>query len=70
MSKYLAEIGGSFWRHGPQAEFETIREARRWAEEFGATADSCTITDRHGKVVAIHSRDPSGDGSRWFHAAV
>ena len=67
---YLAEIGGSSWRQGPRAEFATIREARAWAEEYGTTADRCVITDRHGAIVARHSRDTSGDGARWFRAQV
>lgn len=67
---FIAEIGGSSWQQGPQAEFPTIRECRAWAEEYGTTADSCVIMDRHGAVVARHQRDPNGDGTRWFRAAI
>lgn len=67
---YLAEIGGSSWRQGPQGEFPTIKAARAWAEEYGTTADRCTILDRHGAVVALHSRDTSGDGTRWFRVQI
>lgn len=59
----------------------TITEARRWAEEHGTTADLCTISDlrrwvpradhpaRRHPVVAVHRRDPNGDGTRWYRAA-
>jgi hypothetical protein len=65
---YLAEIGGSSWRQGPQAEFTTIRAARAWAEEYSDTADYCVIMDRYGAVVARHQRDPNGNGRSWFRA--
>jgi hypothetical protein len=68
--KYIAEITGSSWRQGPVAEFTTITAARRWAEEYGTTADSCTIRDTKGREVALHRRDTSGDGMRWFAAAL
>lgn len=69
-SKYTAEIFGSSWRQGPICEFDTITAARRWAEEYGTTADGCTIHDRQGRQIAAHRRDTSGDGTRWFRAAV
>lgn len=65
---YAAELFGNSWKQGPRAEFATITAARKWAEEFGTTADRCVITSR-GKVVAEHRRDLSGDGTRWFRAA-
>ncbi|KMO34298.1 hypothetical protein [Methylobacterium aquaticum] len=67
---YTAELSGASWARGPQLECGTIREARAWAEEYGTTADRCTITDKTGSVVAIHARDTSGDGTRWYRAAV
>ncbi len=57
----------SSWAEGPAASFATIREARQWAEEFGTTADRCTITDR-GRAVVEHRRDTNGDGTRWYRA--
>ena len=48
MTKYTAEISGHSWRQGPVAEFDTVREARQWAESYGTTADSCTIRDAKG----------------------
>lgn len=70
MSKYTATISGSSYSAGPTAEFPTITAARQWAEEYGTTADRCTITDAKGRVVAKHRRDTSGDGTRWFKAAL
>jgi hypothetical protein len=67
---YIAEIGGPSWSSGPRTECATIREARAWAESYGTTADWCTITDAKGRAVASHRRDPNGDGTRWYRAAV
>lgn len=67
---YRAEVAGSSWAQGPVAEFPTIRECRAWAEEYGTTADRCSIFDRMGNHVAEHRRDLSGDGSRWYRATV
>lgn len=64
---YTAEIGGSSWAQGPTAECRTIREARAWAEEYGESSDYCRITDRDGRLVASHQRDPSS--GRWYRAA-
>ena len=65
---YKAEISGSSWSRGPQAEFSTIRECRAWAEEYGRTADRCSIYDKKGKLVALHCRDENGNGMKWFRA--
>lgn len=70
MAKYTAEISGASIARGARAEFDTIRAAREWAEEYGTTADSCTIADRKGRTVAEHRRDTSGDGTRWYRATV
>ena len=70
MAKYTAQIGGHSWANGPIAEFRTLTAAREWAEEYGTTADWCRISDSSGKVVAEHRRDPSGDGTKWFQAAI
>lgn len=67
---YTAQIGGQSWSVGPQAEFSTIREARYWAEEYGTTADWCSIYDPQGALVASHRRDTSGCGDRWYRAQV
>lgn len=67
---YTATISGSSWAQSPTAQFATITAARAWAEEYGTTADRCTITDRKGRVIAEHRRDTSGDGCRWFKAAI
>lgn len=75
--RYLAEIFGSSWSRGPVDEFDTITEARRWAESFGSTADSCDIIDtrrwapradhpnRVHPVVAVHNRNTNGNGLSW-----
>lgn len=70
MTKYTAEIGGSSWSKGPVLEFDSITDARKWAEEFGTTADWCRITDSKGREIASHRRDTSGDGMKWFEASV
>lgn len=61
--KYQAKMTG-----GPEADFATITEARRWAESFGDTYAECYIYTRTGKCVAIHERDRNGNGRRWFKA--
>jgi hypothetical protein len=63
---YRAEIGGSSWKIGPEAEFQTIEDAREWAESYGSTADGCAIRDKTGRLVAVHSRDPSS--GEWYEA--
>ena len=68
VARYRAELSGSSWRQGPAAEFDTVREARQWAESYGTTADSCTIRDAKGREVGLHCRDISGNGMRWFRA--
>lgn len=80
MTRYLARLSGSSWAIGPEAEFDTIAEARRWAESYGTTADQCSIIDlrrwspradhpaRRHPIVAVHRRDPNGDGRRWYRA--
>lgn len=67
---YTAHLSGSGWAVGPVAEFPTITAARHWAEEYGTTADRCTITTPSGRVVAEHRRDPNGDGTHWFRAVL
>ena len=66
---YTAEIFGSSWSQGPVAKFPTITAAREWAEEYCTTADSCTITDAKGRIVATHRRDTNGSGTRWFKSS-
>jgi hypothetical protein len=65
---YTAEIGGSSLLFGLRVPFNTIRECRAWAEEYGTTADWCYIRDAAGRHVAEHRRDTSGRGDRWFRA--
>lgn len=67
--KYTAEIGGSSWNQGPKAAFDTITDARQWAESYGTTADWCRITDRSGRVAAQHRRSTEGDGRKWYKSA-
>lgn len=70
MRTYTAHVSGHSWSVGPTAEFPTITACRRWAEEYGTTADWCTITDAKGRKVGEHRRDPNGDGTRWYRAAI
>lgn len=67
---YRAELFGSSWAQGPVVVFPTIRAARAWAESYGTTADSCTIRDCKERIVGEHQRSTSGDGTRWFRAAI
>jgi hypothetical protein len=64
-AKYLAAMDT-----GETALFSTIRAARAWAEGYGTLASRCTITDRKGRLVALHMRDHNGDGLRWFRAQI
>jgi len=72
--KYEAFILGSAWAAGPTGTFGTIRAAREWAESYGTTADGCLIQRSYKRrvrqTVALHKRDTSGDGTRWYRAAV
>ena len=65
---YTAQLYGSSWADGPKADHPTITAARRWAEEYGTTADLCIIRNRAGREVARHVRDTAGDGARWDRA--
>lgn len=67
--KYRAKLSGHSWSIGPQSYFDTIAEARRWAESYGNTADSCEITNKRGKTVASHRRSTENDGMSWFRAS-
>ena len=67
--KYGASMFVSGAGSGCVVGFPSITAARAWAEEHGDTADRCTIT-RGGKVVALHVRDTSGGGRRWFRGSV
>lgn len=67
--KFRAEIGGSSIGRPIEAEFNKLSEARRWAEEFGTTADRCNVY-RGERLVASYRRDPNGNGTKWFKAAM
>ena len=67
---YTAEVFGSSWSRGPVAKFDTIDECRDFAESYGTTADSCTVTDADGEVVARFVRDRNGNGMDWFEAQI
>jgi len=68
VKKYTAVVIG----HGEYiADFDTITEAQRYAEEYGDTANDCKIyRNSDARVVARHCRDISGDGRRWFKASI
>lgn len=70
MRTYTARVSGHSWSVGPTAEFPTITACRKWAEEYGTTADWCSIEDSKGREVACHRRDSSKDGTRWYRAAI
>jgi hypothetical protein len=67
--KYAAHISGSSWSQGrgPRGFFNTIREARAWAESYGTTADWCEISTRSGRKVGEHRRVPTG--ATWCRAS-
>ncbi|CAB4144323.1 hypothetical protein UFOVP469_24 [uncultured Caudovirales phage] len=66
---YTAHVGGRSWSVGPTAEYPTITDCRKWAEEYGTTADWCSITDSKGREVGSPRRDSNGDGTRWYRAS-
>lgn len=51
-------------------DFASIDAARQWAENYGTTADSCTITDELGEVVMELRRSTEGDGTTWYEAEI
>lgn len=67
-AKYHVTIGGQGWARGPEDDFATVRECRRYAESYGTTADWAEIRDGRGRLIAEHRRDCNGDGTRWFRA--
>lgn len=67
--KFRVEIGGSSWSRGPEVEFDKLSMARKWAEEFGNTADRCDVY-RGDRLVASYRRDTNGDGRKWYRAAI
>ena len=62
---YVAELGKQDSPATRTASFNTIADARRWAQQHGSAADWCVIRCG-GREVARHQRDPGGDGLRWF----
>lgn len=62
-NKYTAVLSSDAqaWAH-----FDTVTECRRWAEEYGDTADRCEILNRNGLTVALHCRDSGANGRRWY----
>jgi hypothetical protein len=65
---YTVRVHSDTWEH-IETVFPTIRECRRWAEEWGTMRNNAQIFDRNGDLVARHCRDTSSDGTRWFRAA-
>lgn len=55
--------------NGSSAQFATITEARRWAEQHGTAANRCVIKNLKGMPSGLHVRDTGGNGSRWFKAS-
>lgn len=64
-TKYTAQIDGSSWAKGPTATFASISEAQAWAEEFGSTADCCSIYQGE-RLVALYVRSINGNGHYWY----
>lgn len=61
----------SYGEHCATIGFDTIREARRWAESLGTLADLVMIRkSSNDQLVAVHRRDTNGDGRRWSRATV
>jgi hypothetical protein len=53
---------------GPVANFRTIRECGRWAENFRDAWDRCVVTDREYRKVAEFRRDLLCVVPSWFRA--
>lgn len=72
MPRYVADLYADNFCIAPGREFNAIREARRWAEAHGATADKLIVRrPRRGApdaIIACHMRDRNGNGLRWFRA--
>jgi hypothetical protein len=64
--RYTAEIGGHSWARGPKAQFNTLAECREWAEEYGTTADWCSVEDAKGRPVVAYWR--YRNSTEWFRA--
>jgi hypothetical protein len=62
---YVAELGTRDSSATETANFNTIADARAWAQRHGRAADWCVIRCG-GREVARHERDTQGDGLRWF----
>lgn len=62
---YVAELGTRQSPATHTANFNTIADARQWAQGHGNAADWCVIRCG-GREVARHERDTTGDGLRWF----
>jgi hypothetical protein len=62
---YVAELGSRQSPATQTASFNTIADARQWAQGHGSAADWCVIRCS-GREVARHERDTGGDGLRWF----
>ncbi len=67
---YDADIYGSNVGNPYRIKFQTIKEAREYAESYGTQIDGAVIRNHNGKIVARHVRDTRGDGTRWFKASV
>jgi hypothetical protein len=68
-SKYIATVGGHSMR-AVDYPVATITAGRRAAEDYGTTADWCTIKTRAGKIVASHVRSNEGNGQSWYKTTV
>lgn len=66
--KYTASISGQTISPAPDYHFDTITEARKWAESYGTSADRCSVCDKSGREVARHMR--LGQSDKWFNACV
>lgn len=63
---YTAQMGGASWSRGPQASFESVKDARQWAESYGNTADFCRIYDSNGRMIEEYCR--SMTSGAWYNA--
>jgi hypothetical protein len=65
--EYRADITGSSWARRQVSYFDTITDARAWAESYGTTADRCYIYSG-SRLIALHCRDTRGNGTNWYRA--
>jgi hypothetical protein len=63
---YIATVSQNGGDWSESKEFQTIRQCRDWAEEFGQRTDRCVITDNKRRTIALHIRRTQSNA--WYAA--